>query len=115
MVILVDDLTIVIALVFLTATLTICGIYWIVFFSRQEQRIINRRLDVPAGPRDRDRLRAMGDGAGLLPAGPGALGPRRPVRRTHRAADPVRPIAPRDRRAGKALVLARGVRRGGAV
>jgi tight adherence protein B len=46
MVILVDDLTIVIALVFLTATLTICGIYWIVFFSRQEQRIINRRIEL---------------------------------------------------------------------
>ncbi len=39
-----NDLTIVIALIFLTATLTIYGVYWILVLSRHEQRTINRRL-----------------------------------------------------------------------
>ena len=38
------DLTIVIVLTFLTATLTVYGIYWFLVFSRQEKRIVNRRL-----------------------------------------------------------------------
>jgi tight adherence protein B len=38
------DLTIIIVLTFLTAALAVYGIYWFLVFSRQEQRIVNRRL-----------------------------------------------------------------------
>jgi tight adherence protein B len=38
------DLTIIIVLTFLTAALAVYGIYWFLVFSRQEKRIVNRRL-----------------------------------------------------------------------
>jgi tight adherence protein B len=38
------DLTIIIVLTFLTAALAFYGIYWFLVFSRQEKRIVNRRL-----------------------------------------------------------------------
>jgi tight adherence protein B len=41
-----SDLTIVIALIFVAATLTVYGLYWVLAFNRQEQRIINRRLEL---------------------------------------------------------------------
>jgi len=41
-----DDLTIVVALIFAAATLTVYAIYWIVFVSRREQRLFNRRLEL---------------------------------------------------------------------
>jgi tight adherence protein B len=40
------DLTIVIGLIFLAATLTVYGIYWFLVFNRQQQRISNRRLEL---------------------------------------------------------------------
>jgi tight adherence protein B len=41
-----SDLTIIIALVFVAATLTIYGSYWIVVLNRREQRLVNRRLEL---------------------------------------------------------------------
>jgi len=41
-----NDLTIVVALIFAAATLTVYAIYWIVFVSRREQRLFNRRLEL---------------------------------------------------------------------
>src|SRR5215472_8317894 len=41
-----SDLTIIIALVFGAATLSIYGAYWIVVFDRRERHLINRRLDL---------------------------------------------------------------------
>ena len=41
-----NDLTIVVALIFAAATLTVYTIYWIVFVSRREQRLFNRRLEL---------------------------------------------------------------------
>src|SRR5271169_2763559 len=40
------DLTIVIGLIFLAATLTVYGIYWFLVFNRQQQRISNRRREL---------------------------------------------------------------------
>jgi tight adherence protein B len=44
-----SDLTIIIALVFVAATLTIYGSYWIVVLNRREQRLVNRRLELSKG------------------------------------------------------------------
>ena len=41
-----NDLTIVVALIFAAATLTVYAIYWIFFVSRREQRLFNRRLEL---------------------------------------------------------------------
>lgn len=41
-----SDLTIIVALVFAAATLTVYGTYWIVVFNRREQRLVNRRLEL---------------------------------------------------------------------
>jgi len=41
-----NDLTIVVALIFAAATLTVYALYWIVFVSRREQRLFNRRLEL---------------------------------------------------------------------
>ena len=43
---LVSDLSIIIALVFLAATLAVYGFYWVFIFNRREQRVINRRLEL---------------------------------------------------------------------
>jgi tight adherence protein B len=40
------DLSIIIVLVFLAATLAIYGLYWIFVFNRSEHRVINRRLEL---------------------------------------------------------------------
>jgi tight adherence protein B len=40
------DLSIVVALIFAAATLTVYAIYWIFFVSRREQRLFNRRLEL---------------------------------------------------------------------
>jgi tight adherence protein B len=42
----VNDLSIIIVLVFVAATLAIYGFYWFFFFNRREQRVINRRLEL---------------------------------------------------------------------
>jgi tight adherence protein B len=44
-----DDLLIVIALVFLAATLGIYGVYWVFALNRREQKVINRRLELSKG------------------------------------------------------------------
>jgi len=41
-----SDLTIIIALVFAAATLSVYGTYWIIVFNRREQRLVNRRLEL---------------------------------------------------------------------
>jgi len=41
-----NDLLVVIALVFLAATLAIYGIYWFFVFNRREQKVLNRRLEL---------------------------------------------------------------------
>jgi tight adherence protein B len=41
-----NDLTIVVALIFAAATLTVYAIYWIFVVSRREQRLFNRRLEL---------------------------------------------------------------------
>ena len=41
-----NDLTIVVALIFAAATLTVYALYWIFFVSRREQRLFNRRLEL---------------------------------------------------------------------
>jgi len=41
-----SDLTIVVALIFAAATLTVYALYWIFFVSRREQRLFNRRLEL---------------------------------------------------------------------
>jgi len=41
-----NDLTIVIALVFAAVTLTVYGVYWILAAQRREQRLVNRRLEL---------------------------------------------------------------------
>jgi tight adherence protein B len=42
----VSDLSIILVLVFVAATLAIYGFYWFFFFNRREQRVINRRLEL---------------------------------------------------------------------
>jgi tight adherence protein B len=42
----VSDLSIIIVLVFVAATLAIYGFYWFFLFNRREQRVINRRLEL---------------------------------------------------------------------
>ena len=41
-----SDLSIILVLVFVAATLAIYGFYWFFFFNRREQRVINRRLEL---------------------------------------------------------------------
>jgi tight adherence protein B len=41
-----SDLTIIVALIFAAATLTVYGGYWVVVFNRREQRLVNRRLEL---------------------------------------------------------------------
>jgi tight adherence protein B len=41
-----NDLTIIVALIFAAATLTVYGGYWVVVFNRREQRLVNRRLEL---------------------------------------------------------------------
>src|ERR1700751_3065220 len=40
------ELTTIVALTFFAAALTVYGIYWFLVFSRQEKRIVNRRLEL---------------------------------------------------------------------
>jgi tight adherence protein B len=42
----VSDLSVIIVLIFLAATLASYGFYWVFFFNRREQRVINRRLEL---------------------------------------------------------------------
>jgi tight adherence protein B len=42
----VNDLSIIIMLVFLAASFAIYGFYWVFIFNRREQRVINRRLEL---------------------------------------------------------------------
>src|ERR1700745_4202538 len=41
-----SDLALIFALMFLAATLAVYGAYWIFVFNRQEQKVLNRRLEL---------------------------------------------------------------------